>query len=109
MRLCFITRDTDSKRHALDTLRFQDGHQLDIDADSAFAVTFKHEETLAENSRQDPCLQCALLYTNGAGQRRIRVITLGLKATSQVSSLHLYPHLYPHLCARPSYNHPKYK
>lgn len=64
-----------------------------IDADSAFAVTFKHEETLPENSRQDPCLQCALLYTNGAGQRRIRVITLGLKATSQVSSLYRYADL----------------
>lgn len=40
-----------------------------IDADSAFAVTFKHDEKLEDS--QPCCVQCALLYTTCAGTRAI--------------------------------------
>jgi len=62
-----------------------------FDADSAFAVTFKLDDKLEESST--PCLQCALLYTTVLGERRIRVLTLGLQATSAMSSLYRYADL----------------
>ena len=63
-----------------------------IDADSAFAVTFKHDdEKLEENA--PACVQCALLYTTSAGERRIRVLTLGLQTTSSMASLYRYTEL----------------
>ena len=62
-----------------------------IDADSAFGVTFKHDDTLED--AQEACVQCALLYTTAFGERRIRVLTLGFKVTSSVASLFRYADL----------------
>jgi len=56
-----------------------------MDADYAFAVTLKHDEKLEDNS--PAYVQCALLYTTAAGERRVRVLTLGLMTTSVMSSL----------------------
>jgi len=62
-----------------------------VDADSTFAVTFKHDERLEDGA--NACVQCALLYTTGDGQRRIRVLTLGLQATAAMSTLYRYADL----------------
>ena len=59
-----------------------------IDADSAFAITLKHDEKLEDNA--PVYVQCALLYTTSAGQRRVRVLTLGLLSTSAMASLYRY-------------------
>lgn len=62
-----------------------------IDADSAFAVTMRHDEKLAENAQA--CVQCALLYTTSAGERRIRVLTYALTTTTLMTSLYRYADL----------------
>jgi protein transport protein SEC24 len=65
-----------------------------IDADSAFGVTFKYDDKLDE--AQLACVQCALLYTTAFGERRIRVLTLGVKVASSssgVASLYRYADL----------------
>ena len=62
-----------------------------IDADSAFAVTFKHDEKLEDSA--PAYVQCALLYTTSAGARRVRVLTIGLHATEAMASLYRYADL----------------
>ena len=62
-----------------------------IDADSAFAVTLKHDEKLADG--QLSYVQLALLYTTSEGQRRVRVLTLALQATEAMASLYRYADL----------------
>jgi len=62
-----------------------------IDADSAFGVTFKHDDKLDDAA--PACVQCALLYTTSQGQRRIRVLTLALTVTDSVASLYRYSDL----------------
>lgn len=62
-----------------------------IDADYAFAVTLRHDEKLEDNA--PAFVQCALLYTTAAGERRVRVLTLGLTTTSVMSSLYRYADL----------------
>ena len=62
-----------------------------IDSDYAFAVTLKHEDKLEDNTPL--YVQCALLYTTAAGERRVRVLTLGLLSTSTMASLYRYADL----------------
>ena len=62
-----------------------------IDADSAFAVTFKHDDKLEDNGHA--YVQCALLYTSSCGKRRIRVLTLGVATTSLCASVYRYADL----------------
>ena len=62
-----------------------------IDADSAFAVTFRHDDKLEDG--QQAYVQCALLYTTSAGERRVRVMTIGLQATEAMASLYRYADL----------------
>jgi protein transport protein SEC24 len=62
-----------------------------IDADSAFAVTFRHDEKLSDG--QPMYVQLALLYTTSGGQRRVRVLTLGFQATEAMASLYRYADL----------------
>ena len=62
-----------------------------LDADHAFAVTLKHDEKLDDG--QSAFVQCALLYTTSAGERRVRVMTLGLQVTSAMASLYRFADL----------------
>jgi len=62
-----------------------------IDADSAFAVTFRHDDKLDDGA--PAYVQAALLYTTAEGQRRVRVLTLGLQATATMASLFRYADL----------------
>lgn len=66
----------------------KDPGQLDlptIDSDKAFAFRIAHEGKLPKDSKA--CFQAALLYTNSAGERRIRVHTLSLSTTSSISQI----------------------
>lgn len=62
-----------------------------IDADSSFAIMLAQEEKIPDGS--SPCIQTALLYTNAAGQRRIRVLTISLLATSSMPNVYRYADL----------------
>ncbi len=65
-----------------------------IDADSSFAVTFKLDEKLdGEGAAANPAVQCAVLYTTAAGERRIRVLTTALSATPSMASLYRFADL----------------
>lgn len=57
-----------------------------IDCDKAIVVHLKHDEKLADNS--EACFQCALLYTTQQGERRVRVHTLCLPTSTQLSSMY---------------------
>ncbi|GAV90421.1 Gelsolin domain-containing protein/zf-Sec23_Sec24 domain-containing protein/Sec23_trunk domain-containing protein/Sec23_helical domain-containing protein/Sec23_BS domain-containing protein [Cephalotus follicularis] len=56
-----------------------------IDCDKSIMVTLKHDDKLQDGS--ECSFQCALLYTTVYGQRRIRVTTLSLPCTSNLSNL----------------------
>ncbi|XP_071724214.1 protein transport protein SEC24 C-like, partial [Rutidosis leptorrhynchoides] len=56
-----------------------------IDCDKSIMVTLKHDDKLQDGS--ECSFQCALLYTTVYGQRRIRVMTLSLPCTSNLSNL----------------------
>uniref|UniRef100_A0A8C7ZHE6 SEC24 homolog D, COPII coat complex component n=1 Tax=Oryzias sinensis TaxID=183150 RepID=A0A8C7ZHE6_9TELE len=57
-----------------------------VDCDKAVTVEFKHDDALSEES--GALIQCALLYTNISGQRRLRVHNLSLNCSSQLSELY---------------------
>ncbi|KAK0600581.1 hypothetical protein LWI29_016299 [Acer saccharum] len=57
-----------------------------IDCNKAIMVTLKHDDRLQDGS--ECAFQCALLYTTVYGQRRIRVTTLSLPCTSNLSNLY---------------------
>ncbi|KAI8090117.1 Sec23/Sec24 trunk domain-containing protein [Gilbertella persicaria] len=59
-----------------------------VDQDKAMAVVLKHDGKLDEN--RGVSFQCALLYTNRQGQRRVRVHNLHLAATSQIADVFRY-------------------
>ncbi|XP_021281643.1 protein transport protein Sec24-like At4g32640 [Herrania umbratica] len=56
-----------------------------IDSDKTIMVTLKHDDKLQDGS--ECAFQCALLYTTVYGQRRIRVSTLSLPCTSNLTNL----------------------
>ncbi|CAL1382089.1 unnamed protein product [Linum trigynum] len=56
-----------------------------IDCDKAIMVTLKHDDKLQDGA--ECAFQCALLYTTVYGERRIRVTTLSLPCTSNLSNL----------------------
>ncbi|XVF36919.1 hypothetical protein REPUB_Repub19eG0100500 [Reevesia pubescens] len=56
-----------------------------IDCDKCILVTLKHDDKLQDGS--ECAFQCALLYTNVYGQRRIRVTNLSLPCTNMLSNL----------------------
>ncbi|XP_072109270.1 protein transport protein Sec24D isoform X3 [Mobula birostris] len=57
-----------------------------IDSDKAITVEFKHDDKLSEEN--GALIQCALLYTNVAGQRRLRIHNLALNCSSQHADLY---------------------
>ncbi|KAL1541771.1 Protein transport protein Sec24B [Salvia divinorum] len=62
-----------------------------IDCDKAIMVSLKHTDKLQQESGCS--FQCALLYTTIYGQRRIRVSTLYLLCTNNLTSLFVAPDL----------------
>ncbi|XP_047956910.1 protein transport protein Sec24-like At4g32640 [Salvia hispanica] len=62
-----------------------------IDCDKTIMVSLKHNDKLREESGCS--FQCALLYTTIYGQRRIRVSTLYLPCTNNLTSLFVAPDL----------------
>ncbi|XVF42124.1 hypothetical protein PTKIN_Ptkin01aG0335000 [Pterospermum kingtungense] len=56
-----------------------------IDSDKTITVTLKHDDKLQDGS--ECAFQCPLLYTTMYGQRRIRVSTLSLPYTSNITNL----------------------
>ncbi|XVF31201.1 hypothetical protein REPUB_Repub16aG0125100 [Reevesia pubescens] len=56
-----------------------------IDSDKTIMVTLKHDGKLQDGS--ECAFQCALLYTTVYGQRRIRVSTLSLPCTRNLTNL----------------------
>ncbi|KAK1417403.1 hypothetical protein QVD17_26530 [Tagetes erecta] len=56
-----------------------------VDCDKSIMVTLKHDDKLPDGT--ECSFQCALLYTNVYGQRRIRVSTLSLPCTTMLSNL----------------------
>ncbi|EFJ52467.1 hypothetical protein VOLCADRAFT_72688 [Volvox carteri f. nagariensis] len=56
------------------------------DPDKAFAVEIAHEEGVVQPGMA--YVQCALLYTNSNGERRIRVHTMAVPVVSELSDLY---------------------
>ena len=56
-----------------------------LDCDKAISVALRYEEKLPDG--QEACVQCALLYTTTAGERRIRVHTLALPISSVLGNI----------------------
>ncbi|OXU26882.1 hypothetical protein TSAR_008825 [Trichomalopsis sarcophagae] len=57
-----------------------------IDCDKALAIEIKHDDKLAED--EGVYIQAALLYTSCSGVRRLRIINLSLKTSSQMAELY---------------------
>ncbi|XP_049711035.1 protein transport protein Sec24C [Elephas maximus indicus] len=57
-----------------------------LDVDKTVTVEFKHDDRLNEES--GALLQCALLYTSCAGQRRLRIHNLALNCCTQLADLY---------------------
>ncbi|XP_020030027.1 protein transport protein Sec24C isoform X3 [Castor canadensis] len=57
-----------------------------LDGDKTVTVEFKHDDRLNEES--GALLQCALLYTSCAGQRRLRIHNLALNCCTQLADLY---------------------
>ncbi|CAO2590598.1 Protein transport protein Sec24C [Lemmus lemmus] len=57
-----------------------------LDEDKTVTVEFKHDDRLNEES--GALLQCALLYTSCAGQRRLRIHNLALNCCTQLADLY---------------------
>jgi protein transport protein SEC24 len=64
-----------------------------IDSDKTFGIRFEHDDKLDETQGREVCIQCALLYTTHAGERRIRVHTLSLPITGVLSNIFRYSDL----------------
>jgi protein transport protein SEC24 len=56
-----------------------------IDCDKTIAVTFQHDENIPEG--KTVVIQAAMLFTTADGQRRIRVHSLALAATNNLTNL----------------------
>lgn len=57
-----------------------------IDSDKAIAIEIKHDDKLGDE--EGVYIQAALLYTSCSGVRRLRVINLSLKTSSQMAELY---------------------
>ncbi|XP_037133609.1 protein transport protein Sec24C isoform X2 [Syngnathus acus] len=57
-----------------------------LDCDKAVTVEFKHDDKLSEET--GALMQCAVLYTNCGGQRRLRVHNMAVNCCSQLSDLY---------------------
>ncbi|NXH14703.1 SC24C protein, partial [Bucco capensis] len=57
-----------------------------LDCDTTITVEFKHDDKLSEDS--GALIQCALLYTSCAGQRRLRIHNLSLNCCTQLADLY---------------------
>ncbi|NXM11643.1 SC24C protein, partial [Ploceus nigricollis] len=57
-----------------------------LDCDKTITVEFKHDDKLSEDT--GALLQCALLYTSCAGQRRLRIHNLSLNCCTQLADLY---------------------
>lgn len=57
-----------------------------LDSDKTITVEFKHDDKLSEDS--GALLQCAVLYTSCAGQRRLRIHNLSLNCCTQLADLY---------------------
>lgn len=57
-----------------------------IDCDKAISIEIKHDDKLTEE--EGVFIQAALLYTSCSGIRRLRVINLSLKTSSQMAELY---------------------
>ncbi|XP_012386562.1 protein transport protein Sec24C isoform X3 [Dasypus novemcinctus] len=57
-----------------------------LDGDKTVTVEFKHDDRL--NEENGALLQCALLYTSCAGQRRLRIHNLALNCCTQLADLY---------------------
>ncbi|XP_001601102.1 protein transport protein Sec24C [Nasonia vitripennis] len=57
-----------------------------IDSDKAIAIEIKHDDKLGDE--ESVYIQAALLYTSCSGVRRLRVINLSLKTSSQMAELY---------------------
>ncbi|NXS81622.1 SC24C protein, partial [Erpornis zantholeuca] len=57
-----------------------------LDCDKTITVEFKHDDKLSEDG--GALLQCALLYTSCAGQRRLRIHNLSLNCCTQLADLY---------------------
>ncbi|KAL7990341.1 hypothetical protein Chor_013771 [Crotalus horridus] len=57
-----------------------------LDCDKTVTVEFKHDDKLREDS--GALLQCAVLYTSCAGQRRLRIHNLSLNCCTQLADLY---------------------
>ena len=57
-----------------------------IDCDKAVAIEVKHDDKLTEE--EGVYIQAALLYTSCGGVRRLRIINLSLKTSSQMAELY---------------------
>ncbi|XP_054838382.1 protein transport protein Sec24C isoform X2 [Eublepharis macularius] len=57
-----------------------------LDCEKTITVEFKHDDKLSEDS--GALLQCAVLYTSCAGQRRLRIHNLSLNCCTQLADLY---------------------
>ncbi|XP_077202303.1 protein transport protein Sec24C isoform X2 [Paroedura picta] len=57
-----------------------------LDCDKTITVEFKHDDKLSEDN--GALLQCAVLYTSCAGQRRLRIHNLSLNCCTQLADLY---------------------
>ncbi|XP_060031430.1 protein transport protein Sec24C isoform X2 [Erinaceus europaeus] len=57
-----------------------------LDGEKTVTVEFKHDDRL--NEENGALLQCALLYTSCAGQRRLRIHNLSLNCCTQLADLY---------------------
>lgn len=57
-----------------------------LDCDKTITVEFKHDDKLREEN--GALLQCAVLYTSCAGQRRLRIHNLSLNCCTQLADLY---------------------
>eukprot|EP00210_Caulerpa_lentillifera_P007345 g7021.t1 len=72
----------------LGSMNVRNQHEIElpgIDCDKSIMVKFLHDDKLQEGDQA--YFQCALLYTTTSGHRRIRVSTLAVPVTSEVTRI----------------------
>ena len=64
-----------------------------VDAYQSFGVNIQHDGSAKLDPRQSAFFQAALLYTTWDGQRRVRVMNLGLPVTDHIGSVYRFADL----------------